>query len=489
MAIIQSIQKYFKGLFNRRLATGIRISPVRQSTPNNWTLYASTLGRQYKEYHSKDLTEIGTWDHKTLLQVLRSVSPEASHAITMYLRVFDGTFSVRGIANNGEIDERATNALKTLITKFNQNDIARFSLPNNVRDIALKFALDCLIKGAIAGELIFDKNFRVTGIAYVDPWSIEFKIDDNGRYYPVQYQTDKLVSLDIPNFFYVPVDPLGDDPYGEEGITTAIRPIIFKTMLMQDLRMAVHVNGWQRLDFKVLEEAILKNIPPNVKNDSAQLSSFIERQLNDIIETYKALNPDDNIVHTDSVEVTPIQPARGITLDPKPLLDVIDNQIANGLKTFQILLSKKFGGGSEGFTSSEMVLYVKLVGSYQKIVESLLERALALGLRMENGIMATVDIEFRKPELRTDTELSQWQTIAIANIAQMYDEQAIGLQEKTERLREIGGFDGPVPDDISEERLNGGNNPNEPERPSSAEGEKERKRKETNRRRRSGGGK
>jgi len=459
---------------------------TRQTVSNEWMLSDAMLSRSYQEYHNKDLTDLSSWDHKNILKVLRCISPEVSHAITTYLRVFDSGYSLEVKKPNGTLHNEGKDALLKIINQIEETDITGFALPKSIRDLALKYALDCLFKGAIAGELVFDKRFNVQSIDYVDPWSIDFETDKD-RWIPTQDQMGKIVVLDIPNFIYIPVDPLGDDPYGEEQLTSAIQPIIFKAMVMQDLRMAIHTNGWRRLNFKILEESILKNIPPQIKKDPKELKAFFQSTITDIIDTYKSLKPDDNIVHTDSIEVGALETAKGMMFDPQPLLVVIDNQISNALKTFQIVLSKKFGGGSEGFTSGEMVLYIKLVGGFQKIVESLFEKAFSLALRIQSGILADVNMKFYKPELRSDLELAQWRTQEIDNITTLYDEQAIGLIEKQTRLRELGQFDGALPDDLLEERrVSNGGDTNQPERPSSSEADKEKKRKETNRDRRSG---
>ncbi len=465
----------------------ISASSIRTTSPNEYPLFSGITPRAYREFQGKDLLSLSSWDHKSILKVLRAVSPEVSQAITLYLRVFDSGYSIEVKKQNGEIHQQAKDLLFKMINNWEQVNITRFSMPNSIRSLSSRFALDALIKGAIAGELVIDKDLNVLGLEYVDPWSIEFEWNkDEKRWIPFQMDVNQKVILDIPNFIYVPVDPLGNDPYGEEQISSCIQSVIFKFMVMQDLQMAIHTNGWRRMDFEILEEAILKNAPPEIKNNATRLNQFISSQLTLITDTYKALKPDDNIVHTDSIKVRSIEAPRGGMFDPKALLDVIDNQIANGLKTFAVLLSKRFGGSTEGFTSSEMILYIKLVGGFQRIVEELFERALQLALRVQYGIVASVDMEFNKPELRTDMELAQWRAVEIGNIKKAYDYQAIGFKEMQQRLREIAKMKGPIPDDLREFMREDNKNPDEPERPTISEEEKERRRAETNRERRSG---
>lgn len=496
MSFAKQVIKTVKGFFGtgQMAKSGgrgaVAISTGRKSDPNEYNLTTGPVGRQWSEFHNRNLTDLSAWDHKNILKILRSVSPEASLAITTFLRVSDSGYTITVRSMDGKIHEQGQVAALEMINAWEQPKLTQFNMPNSIRDLAQKHLLDCLVKGAPSNELVVDKHtIKATGIEYVDPWSIDFEWNkEERRWIPYQTQQGKKVILDIPTFFYIPVDPLGNDPYGEEQLTSAIRSIIFKEMVMQDLRMAIHTNGWNRLDFKILEEALIKNAPPeyNKPGNEKKLQDFIAAQLAEVINTYKALNPDDNIVHTDSIEVDTIQAEKGGMFNPKEILNVIDNQIANGLKTFSVLLSKKFGGGSEGFTSSEMILYIKLIGGFQSIVEDLFERALSLALRINYGIIAKVDFAFNKIELRSDLELSQWKSIEISNVISLYNNQAIGLTEMQARLREIEQFTGPVPDDILEERVIGNVQPNDAERPTASEEDKERRRVQTNRDRRSG---
>lgn len=465
---------------------------VRQTQPNEWTIMSGVVPRKYQEYQKKDLTKLADWDHRTILKVLRSVSPEASQAITTYLRVFDSGHSIEVKAANGNRHQQGKDLLTRMINVWDRPDPARFSMPNNIRSLALKFALDIMFKGAIAGELVVDENLNVIGLEYVDPWSIEFEWkQEENRYVPYQYnylkgQRAGKIILDAPNFFYIPVDPMGNDPYGEEQIGSAIQAIVFKFMVMQDLRMAIHTNGWRKMDFSVVEDSIAKHCPPKIKNDQQKYDEFVLGHLQAIKTAYASMAPDENLVHTDNIEVKAIEAQKGGMFDPKALMDVIDNQIANALKTFAVLLSKKFGGGSEGFTSSEMVLYTKLIGGFQRIVEELFERAYQLALKIQHGLLVTVEFDFKKPELRSDLELSQWRRVEIECIKAAYNYRTIGLKEMQERIRVLMEFSGPVPDDVREEMLEGNSNVNDVERDGTGEEERNRRRVETNRNRRSG---
>jgi hypothetical protein len=477
------------------------VLPGRQTQPNEFTIYQGLIGRQYNEFHGADLSVISAWDHKSIIRIIRQISPEASQAITTYLRVFDSGFTVEVRKPSGTVHQQAKDALMAWISKIEMPDGTMFEQPKTIRHMALIQALDALIKGAVGGELVLDSNFNPVKPVYVDPWSVDFAYQaremsppfTQERWIPQQHTRSGYISLDIPTFAWVPVDPLGNDPYGEEQINSAIRAILFKIMVMQDLKQAIHANAWHRLDFSVAEEAIMKNLPPGIRNDPLKLRDFIASQLDVVKSTFQALNPDDNLVHTSSISVAGLnadKTGRGF-IDPSPVINAVDSQITNALKTFQSILSKKLGGGSEGFTSIEGVLYLKMISGFQSVVEDWWERIFTMALRYM-GFTAQVEFGFRNPELRSEIEQAQFRRVELDNIGVSYNEQAIGEKEKAVRIREVMGFDGAVPDDVSPERImarnpgNQGSDPNQPDRPASSEPAKEERRGQTNRDRRSG---
>lgn len=491
----EHLRRQWRDLERSSLATSSYGFPVariggRQTQPNQYPIIGSLVSRAYQEYHGKDLNDIGSWDHQSILKIIRQISPEASQAITTYLRIFDSGYTIEVKKANGEDHKQAKGKLLAWISKMETPNGQQFQMPIGIRDMALKLALDVLIKGAGGSELVLDDNFYPVEPAYVDPWSISFEWNQTQKRWIPQQTTDRgYIVLDIPTFAWVPVDPLGNDPYGEEQINSAIRAILFKIQVMQDLKQAVHTNAWSRLDFALMEEVIIKAAPAQLKTDPTKLAEFVTAQLNAYKDIFASLAPDENLVHTDSMTVKGLEATsngKGV-FDPTPLLQAIDSQITNSLKTFQSILSKKLGGGSEGFTSIEGVLYMKMIAGFQSIVEDVFERLLTMALRYM-GIIAKINFKFAKPELRSDMEISQYKAVEIKNVTTMFDEQAIGEVEKRERLRNLGGFTGPVPNDINPERIRGNGDPNQPNRPAESEAEKESQRADTNRSRRSGQG-
>lgn len=493
MRLIQSIKRSIGRTLANWAGYGVTVNVTagggRHTHPNEYGISNAFLGRSFQEFHNRDLADVNSWDHKSVIKIIRQISPEASLAITTFLRMIDSGYTITCTKRNGEPHAQAKSILELWINILEADQIDRFNMPHKIRDLALKFALDGLLKGAADAELVLDNKLQPVEPVYVDPWSVDFFwSEDETRWVPRQTQIGGEIGLDIPTFVHVPVDPLGNDPYGEEQITSAIRPIIFKVMVLQDLKQVVHANGWPRLDFEILEEAIFKNVPPILRGDETKMRDFIQAQLSSVIEAYKNLAPDDNIVHTDSIKVGKLEggTSGNKTFAAEALLGAIDDQITSGLKTFGVMLSKTFGGGTEGYTSAQMILYVKLIGGFQRIVEDVLERIFTMALRFK-GIIAKVEVDLAKPELRSELEVAQYVAAALKNVSVAYDEQAIGEKERRERIREILGFKGPIPDDISKERVTH-NEPNKPQRPIDAEPDKESKRKETNRKRRSGTG-
>ena len=99
MAFFWSRKKKDEGVSN---SMGSRVGTIPQkSQPNRYPLSSGDLPRQYREFQNKDLNEIGNWSHENILKVIRATSPEASHAISLYLRLFDSGYVIEVTNLNG----------------------------------------------------------------------------------------------------------------------------------------------------------------------------------------------------------------------------------------------------------------------------------------------------------------------------------------------------------------------------------------------------
>jgi hypothetical protein len=292
--------------------------------------------------------------------------------------------------------------------------------------------LSVITRGAAACELVVTDNIDdVAFIAPVDPGTIQFMYE-NDRYVP--YQDAGKLSLNIPTFFYEGLDEKIDDPYGRSPIISALTMVLFQLQVLNDLKAVVHNQGYPKIDVNIIEEVLLKRMPIHIRNNEEKKNLWIKDRMAEIISMYSDLEPDDAMVHFDSVQVGMVGGDSGgkAMMDPQKLMSVIDNLVMTGLKTLSTIMGRRASGNTESFAKLEIKLYLQGIKEIQEVVAKVLSRALTLYLNIR-GKQGIVEVEFNAVEIRTDLEQQQMEIIRLQNIAYMRDQGWIDQDEASDK--------------------------------------------------------
>lgn len=449
------------------------------------------IPRQFQEYHRFSLERLQLLSSTEILRLLCYVEPNVSHAISNYLRVFDSGYFLTARKPNGSIHEQGANFLRDLMNRLNHPAGPGFSPDTSINQFALKLATHILLDGAISAELVFDENQKVVEVCSIDPATIEFKTAGNNRLIPVQGYglAATEVPLDYPNIFYIPVDPIAGDPYGTNQIISVIQAVINKFRLLQDFARALHNLGFDRIDVQISQESILEACKARGMSDPKAIVDEIQSVVAQARRSLQSLEADDNPVHLDTVGLKALEGRNSSQgLDVQAIVNVLLSDIASGLKTYATILGKRFGGSTEGYTSVEALLFLKLIQGFQAISKRLLDRLFTLALQVEAGIQAYADWVWMEPSLRPKYEAAQYYA---AYSLMLFEEEKLGTISQGERnfmIRNMLGQNGPPPPDAKREEdfRPSGNQPT-PQRDVSQEAGKEKKRQEANRDRKTGG--
>lgn len=460
------------------------VATGRKSTePNLETLSApfTYIPRQFSEYHKYELTKLALLNSTDIIRLLVYVEPNVSHAISNFLRVFDSGFFLTARKSNGSVHQEGQKYLDGLLERLAYPISNGFIPDRSLTGLYLKFATHVLLDGAISGELEFDENYRAVGIHSVDPATITFKAKDS-RMYPVQFSGQGETELDIRNFFYIPVDPIAGDPYGTNQVLSVIQAVMNKFKLLQDFARALRNLGFDRIDISLDQEAIIEACRSQGISDPEGIKAAINKALDDARKTMQSLEADDNPVHLDVVKLTALEGRNSTTgMNVQAIVDVLLSDIASGLKTYATILGKRFGGSTEGYTSVEGLLFVKLIEGFQVIVKRILDRIFTLALQVEGGIQAYADWQWLEPHLRPTYESAQYYA---AYSFLLFEEEQLGAISEDERnflVRKMLGQKGSPPPDAKRNPDFEPSGKNLPQRDVSQEDEKEKKRKDTNR--------
>ena len=449
------------------------------------------LPRQFMEYHRYDLAQLSKLQSTDLIRLLVYVEPNVSHAISNYLRMFDSGYYLTAKKPNGSTHQQGEQFLSEVLLRLNNPGGNGFLPDTSLNKFILELAIHMLLDGAISAEVIFNQFRSATGLQSIDPATIDFK-DKNGRIIPIQRGLVGEILLDYRSIFYVPVDPIGGDPYGTNQILSAIQPVMNKFRLLQDFARVLHNLGFDRINVTINQQQILDSCRTRGITDPHKIVDELKRVLAEAKSAFQTLEPDDSPVHLDTLTLDTLEGknvSKGV--DVQAVVNVLLAEIASGLKTYATIIGKRFGGSSEGYTSVEALLFIKLVEGFQGILKRLLDRIFTLILQVEGGIQAYASWEWMEPSLRPKYESAQYQAV-YAKI--LWDEENFGSISQEERnglIRKMLGQAGPPP--ASAERVPGygmnlpQTNPNDPQRGSIQEAGKETKRADTNRTRKTGG--
>ncbi|MCV5365997.1 hypothetical protein OFB70_28930, partial [Escherichia coli] len=90
-----------------------------------------------------------------------------------------------------------------------------------------------------------------------------------------------------------------NDPYGRSPILPILQIIFFQVQVLRDLQKVVHHQGHARFDITIVEEAIMKNIPPHIQGDPKAVQEYVTGYITEVQRMMSELEPDDDFYHTD----------------------------------------------------------------------------------------------------------------------------------------------------------------------------------------------
>lgn len=370
-----------------------------------------------------------------LIDTLSDAHPDIGFALWNFLRLGNTDFTITVKKLNGKPDKTGERLIEELLNRLEAPNIAQFEPSRSIKKVLNQLFQSVVTRGACALELVLTPDYKdVAFFAPVDPSTIEFRFE-NDRYVP--YQDD--ISLDIPTFLYETLDERIDDPYGRSPILGAINMVMFQMQVLDDIKRVVHNQGYPRFDFKILEEVLTKRMPVYIKNNEELKQKWLNDRLQEIIDMYKNLDPDDSFVHFDSVEINMVGGGKngGAMIDPQKLMNVIDHLIMAGLKTLSTILGRRSTGNTESFAKMEIKMYLKGVEAIQDVVERIMSRALTLYLNIR-GKQGIVEFKYKPVEIRTELEREQFEQIRLQNIAYKRDQ---GWIDQNEAAQEAVGHD------------------------------------------------
>jgi hypothetical protein len=350
---------------------------------------------------------------KGVIRDLAKVSPDLSGARWAYQRmVVTRGFNAIAYNQDGTPNPQATSALQQLIARFNNltDYTDGFSAVASLYSVAEQLTSEFVTYGAASMELVLDKARLPNRLQPISTTQLVFYEEKSDGYtYPIQRINGNEINLDIPTFFYESIDQDLLQPYSDSPLEAALQATLADAEFTNDLRRTIKRALHPRLKAKIVYDTFKKTIPPNVLGDPVALKAYHEEFIANIAATVNSLEPDDALVTFDTTEFDYLNNGN-VTLNKEweVIANLINAKQATGTHTPPAVLGH--GSGSQNIASTETMLFVRYCEGIQNHVNSMLSRALTLGVRLL-GYDVYVEFSFDRIDLRPDSELEAFRVM------------------------------------------------------------------------------
>lgn len=376
---------------------------------------------QYRE-HQDDIFQDRLADNsQALIRKMMQHDPDVSGTVNGYLTLADTQMIVYAETIEGEVDEEKSRELQQLVTKlsFQTDYTLGFQLRQGIYRQVEELRYMLLMRGAIGGELVFDKAGLPDYVRNIDMASIRWNERKPGEYKPGQVvpgQSDP-VPIDTPAFFvgFYRRDPTAI--YTVSPFVAVINTVAARQQVINDLYRIMRVTGYPRIEIKVLEEVLLRSLPADLKiaGKEQQKQEWLNTRYAEIQVAFDNIAADQSLVHSDAIEINILNSKPGAALNIEPIINVLNAQNQAALKTMSTILGRGSSGVNTG--SVEARLAALYADQLNEPISDLLSRMLTFVLH-QSGYAGFARVEFEPAELRPWTELEPQLTLRSQRLRQ-----------------------------------------------------------------------
>lgn len=340
--------------------------------------------------------------------------------------------------------------------------------------------LEVLLTGGVGLELVLDK-YRLPRDLHVFPYdSVTFISKGNGRKVPAQKDAQgNLVELDLPTVFIGESMKPSNRKYCIPLLHSGLTRLFNYAQLTEDAWRVVTRAGMSRLVVKLDYEKVVASAAPEVRNDPAKLSSYLE-EVRTVHQTVLSdLSPDDALVTYSLAEVTALK-VTGEKAELSDLLTQMAGLVATALKSNPSALGLRVGG-SQNTGTVESMLATKTAKLFQGPVQEVMSKALTLACRLY-GVDVYTEFSYQEIDLRPLNELEahlaikQNRVLELLSLGRITDDESqamLGLGSlppQAEQLAGTGFHDPKAPDSLPVAATNSRNRQISPDTPTSSGG-------------------
>lgn len=372
---------------------------------------------------------------KATIRALAAVSPDLSAAVWAYQRLVV-TKGFTAVARNldGTVNPEATGSLQRVIARFNflTDYTDGFSGMASINAVAESLTKELVQYGACSMELVLDKARLPDRLVPISTTQVSFFEDGTGYTYPQQRIAGNLIDLDFPTFFYEALDQDLLSAYSDSPIEAALSSALSDAEFTNDVRRVIKRALHPRLDAIIDFESFRKNMPLELHGDPEKARAYQDNFLASIENTVNGLEPDDALVHFDSVKFDYLNNGN-VTLNKEyeTLQSMTNAKLATGTKAPPAVLGH--GSASSNVASTETLLFMRYCAGVQNKINSIMSRALTLSCRLM-GYDVYAQFAYDDIDLRPESELEAFRAMKQSRILQQLSIGMISDEEASLKL-------------------------------------------------------
>lgn len=279
-----------------------------------------------------------TTDVYDAIELVTSKHPDASMAKLSFLRLANNGHSVEIYSADGSRNNEAECAWNAFAAQAGNVNTRGFDgLIDQCHEAQLLY-------GGFGSEVtVARRPHRISAIYPILPQWLQWEMDSSGVWHPYQQQGNKRVDLSKSNFFWVSLDPKVGTPQGQLMMESSLMAIDRQLEFFEDSHQVLRRAGYPRNVISILKESVMASMPPHMKNDPKLYKAYMEEKLNTVAAWMRSIEPTDDIVVYDEIEVNKQSGDNSRTIDLRAYNEMVDPQVINGLGTLALLLNRPTG--------------------------------------------------------------------------------------------------------------------------------------------------
>lgn len=302
--------------------------------------------------------------------------------------------------------------------------------------------------GALSAEIVLDKDVtRVNELVHVPVRDIEFFYNKDQSLYPAQVVRSAnvqkaaksllgstYINLDIPTYFYMPLETIEGSPYGIPPFLSAVEKLVTQQNIMDNLSVITKKLGL--LGFlKVLVEAPQRE----PSEDASSYRSRVKTYLDESAKTMNANFSRGVVVGLKDQMDIEYQGVAGDARGVSQIVQIIEEQIASAFKQDPALFGRTYST-TETYAGVVYDKFINTLQHYTTILSNFLREALIIELELNGIKVADIRPTFAPPKSLTSEIDAKAESIKTATILTRRD---AGIIDQNQAAKEMG-YDHPA---------------------------------------------